>query len=432
MSLTKVSFSMIEGAVLNVLDYGADRTGIADSSSAIQDAIDALDQTGFGGIVFLPWGDYKCNTGLSLPNLVRLVGEGMDSSNLRYEGNGSAITLPGSVGDNVVKAGLKNLSVYGNNSSQYGINAQYSTDCVFENIRLYNHNIGLLLNWSYNNMLYFVKSDNCRQDGFYFSDEANANTMVGCMGVENARAGLFMHGGRANEAVNCTWEANDQYGIYLLGDTDAIYRPKSLLVSNCYIEGNGTVEVFCDKTGTDAPLGISIKDTYFCALTGKATQAIRVENCEGFEIDGCTFDDQGVPYAYSLYVPAGGLVTNLTWGFNTDRSTGKVYSDLPIRNLIKSTAQATAQFSGKSSVTINSSYNIVSIVRNSAGNYTVTLQNAMPTMYFSVSANAEDNSSGTPSLTCGIVPVSTSQFLLSVTNAAGTPTDGRNVSVIVF
>ena len=41
MSLTKTSYSMISGAVFNVLDYGADSTGSADSTSAIQAAITA-------------------------------------------------------------------------------------------------------------------------------------------------------------------------------------------------------------------------------------------------------------------------------------------------------------------------------------------------------------------------------------------------------
>lgn len=41
MSLTKVSYAMIQGAPVNVLDYGADPTGNDDSAAAIQAAIDA-------------------------------------------------------------------------------------------------------------------------------------------------------------------------------------------------------------------------------------------------------------------------------------------------------------------------------------------------------------------------------------------------------
>ncbi len=44
MSLTKVSYSMIDGAATNVLDYGADPTGVADSTTAIQDALNQFNK----------------------------------------------------------------------------------------------------------------------------------------------------------------------------------------------------------------------------------------------------------------------------------------------------------------------------------------------------------------------------------------------------
>jgi hypothetical protein len=55
MSLTKATYSMIQGAVTNVLDYGADSTGVADSTSAIQAAINATRT----GTVYFPKGNYK-------------------------------------------------------------------------------------------------------------------------------------------------------------------------------------------------------------------------------------------------------------------------------------------------------------------------------------------------------------------------------------
>lgn len=78
MSLTKVTYSMILGAVYNVLDYGADNTGVTDSASAIQTAIDAAVVSG-GGTVYLPAGTYRTNTSLILKDKVTLQGDGVSS-----------------------------------------------------------------------------------------------------------------------------------------------------------------------------------------------------------------------------------------------------------------------------------------------------------------------------------------------------------------
>lgn len=82
MSLTKVSFSMITGAYVNVLDYGADPTGATDSSAAFQAAIDEA----AGKYVYAPAGTYRINTQLTYntstvfaPGL-KLVGDGMEKT----------------------------------------------------------------------------------------------------------------------------------------------------------------------------------------------------------------------------------------------------------------------------------------------------------------------------------------------------------------
>jgi hypothetical protein len=57
MALTKVTYSMIESAPANVLNYGADPTGVADSTAALNAALDASNQ------VFMPAGTYKVSSG---------------------------------------------------------------------------------------------------------------------------------------------------------------------------------------------------------------------------------------------------------------------------------------------------------------------------------------------------------------------------------
>lgn len=70
MTLTKVTYSMIEGAPVNVLDYGVDPTGVADSSAALQSAIDT------GLPVYVPPGTYKLMTTIANADNLILYGEG--------------------------------------------------------------------------------------------------------------------------------------------------------------------------------------------------------------------------------------------------------------------------------------------------------------------------------------------------------------------
>jgi hypothetical protein len=82
MSLTKVTYSMIQGQYVNVLDYGADNTGSTDTTAAIQAAITAA----AGRTVYFPAGTYIVTSTLSYQGAktqgafipgIRIVGDGM-------------------------------------------------------------------------------------------------------------------------------------------------------------------------------------------------------------------------------------------------------------------------------------------------------------------------------------------------------------------
>ena len=77
MALTKATYSMISGAVFNVLDYGAIGDGVTDDTSAIQATITAalaarttnaqgMGQQTIPGTVFFPAGTYLIGTTLNV------------------------------------------------------------------------------------------------------------------------------------------------------------------------------------------------------------------------------------------------------------------------------------------------------------------------------------------------------------------------------
>jgi len=67
MSLTKVSYSMITGAPVNVLDFGANTVpGTTDMTAIIQAAHDSIVSSGIPNVLVFPAGTYKCTTGLTI------------------------------------------------------------------------------------------------------------------------------------------------------------------------------------------------------------------------------------------------------------------------------------------------------------------------------------------------------------------------------
>jgi hypothetical protein len=88
MSLTKVSYSMIVGAVANVLDFGAVGNGTTNDTAAIQAAVNFL--TPGGGTVFLPSGTYLVDTivfpydngttNTTADTVINFIGSGMTST----------------------------------------------------------------------------------------------------------------------------------------------------------------------------------------------------------------------------------------------------------------------------------------------------------------------------------------------------------------
>lgn len=83
MSLTKATYSMISGSPVNVVDFGADPSGVVDSAAAITSAIAAVKAAGFGGMIWFPKGKYRINSTIDSADLrgVRFVGA-MGSINL--------------------------------------------------------------------------------------------------------------------------------------------------------------------------------------------------------------------------------------------------------------------------------------------------------------------------------------------------------------
>ena len=104
MSLTKVTYSMVAGTPANPLDYGADASGVADSTSAIQAALDSG-----AGTVMLSSGIYLLTDTLTIPSNTQLISYGATLKRKTGSGAFDMLQNADQVGGNVniVISGIK-------------------------------------------------------------------------------------------------------------------------------------------------------------------------------------------------------------------------------------------------------------------------------------------------------------------------------------
>ena len=142
MALTKVTYSMLDGAALNVLDYGAAGNGVQDDTSFIQTAINAA----AGKVVYFPKGTYLISANLTVNvSNIKLVGDGADISTIK-RANNSASEAGGLVVSQCQKVSIYGLGFDGNRANQSNTCSGVSfasagggvTDVILKDVASYN------------------------------------------------------------------------------------------------------------------------------------------------------------------------------------------------------------------------------------------------------------------------------------------------------
>jgi hypothetical protein len=143
MSLTKVTYAMIQGSPLNILDFGADPTGVADSAAAFNAAVAA------GNYIYFPSGEYKFSSTLTIDDVKGLMLEGAGAAivtagttyaeNTVFNFDTAASGSDGLVISNFVGVVIKNIVIKQDHASTGGGNALYlfgGHDFILENVKV--------------------------------------------------------------------------------------------------------------------------------------------------------------------------------------------------------------------------------------------------------------------------------------------------------
>lgn len=105
MALTKATYSLIEGAPLNVLDFGAAGDDSNDDTAAIQAAF--TEAASSGRAVYIPAGTYKTTASLTIANDIIVYGDGRERSTIKlYTASTATFALVCDIPDNFSVIGL--------------------------------------------------------------------------------------------------------------------------------------------------------------------------------------------------------------------------------------------------------------------------------------------------------------------------------------
>jgi len=303
MSLTKATYSMISGSVVNVLDFGAvgdynrDTDTGTDSTSAIQAAISYAQNQPAGtgkNIVYFPEGSYKVTGTLSIGN-VSLEGVGSYASVINYTGSGSLIYCAG--GNNHIQ----DLGLYGSNTITSSIGVQYYNTLRHSMIRcnVFSFNRGVQLEGtacyglSFKNNyfaanLYHVYADAIGSGQFATTCWFTENEFI--TGGNSSAASIYLQDCEGFTFERNVIQSNSSlhtiYINYLSGNANSYVNHRIL---NNWFEENGNSQTGSSNirvTGNYGSIqGILIKDNQFYTTNANnPTYCIYAENTNGLTV----------------------------------------------------------------------------------------------------------------------------------------------------
>lgn len=359
MALTKVSFSMIQGDVINVLDYGAkgDSNGTpgngTDDTAAIQAAVTAAGDA--GKIVFLPVGTYRITAPIDFTG---------DTNKFGFHGESNLQTTIYADFTSVTKRAALSL----NNTT--GTRAYVS----FKNFRLQGksdaNTSGIYCNFTgsfsqiedvfvsgfYNGFViandYYMKVINCfatsnLNNGLQLGYEidgttlgvCNANAVFGGIYTSNSVNGIYVIGCRALGMYNVIAEANTFTNIFLQtvfgADLSSVYMEYANSIAanyNAQLKINGcqgvtvnglSVSAFKSGSGPVIDLessngivisGVAIELSF--SSTVYTSTAINVLTSFNVTIDGCVID--GCSVGIAVITSARCTINNVTFSSYTN------------------------------------------------------------------------------------------------------------------
>jgi hypothetical protein len=280
---------MIDGAPINVLDYGAVGDGVTNDAAAIQAAVNA------GTTVYFPAGTYLINTAISVPSATTLYGENKVNTKIKA---GAAINML-SVASVNYNVRIRRLTLDGDSLAARAISSVAATNGASAHM-----------------LIEDVEVANCTDKGIYLKFMAYATLKD--VYVSNVAANTSAYGLYLENAANCEIQGGLYYNsklgsIYLascyfnrflntrLFNDSIVSSPNLLDVNGSYgnnFEGltfepqgaaNVTNNVLLEDTVAGNCTDNTFRDCSFIGVNGTATNIIEINSAFKTQIIGCRF-----------------------------------------------------------------------------------------------------------------------------------------------
>jgi hypothetical protein len=245
---------MIDGAAINVLDYGAVGDGVNDDTSAFIAAIAALTAGTSTEVLYIPALNYKLTATLALPTYTKNITVYAYGALLNFNTlgvNANAIQTNGIVNTNSqtfrwfggIIAGPDGTTGTGSGVFLYPNDAvSYMWNTTLRDVVVQGFGIGLqiysLANSQIEDCTFFANGKNI--DIQTIAGGVDSISFINCM-IRNSQVsyGVDIHSGTGNQFRNCRFIGNAAYGLAINPNTVYAYIA-DLLIDGCYFEGNTT------------------------------------------------------------------------------------------------------------------------------------------------------------------------------------------------
>lgn len=271
--------------MLSVKDFGAVGNGTTNDVTAIQNAINAAaalpasgGSSGLGGIsgatVYFPPGVYRINSGITIPDGVKLIGNGERATVIKYYGSGSAVSNP-TPGTRIGKIGIMEMTIKDEGTGTIGLDLNSVSYSEFTSLWIDGFDTAVKINsptsgWSVYNRFSNVTSNLCTTGYWLTGTSSNAHTFYACRyntdTVNSGGIGWKIENSNGNQVIACHGDmvSNTTYFAKLTASS------ANLTDGNVFwgnrIEGDGSYTVYGFDVGTNVGYTV-IGGNYYTAIT---------------------------------------------------------------------------------------------------------------------------------------------------------------------